>query len=64
MEESQPTPLVSEDFTEMPVIDLDLYLRAAAEDNVSDDALNECKKVAECFHRFGIILIKDPRVDM
>lgn len=24
----------------------------------------ECRKVAECFHRFGIILIRDPRVEM
>jgi hypothetical protein len=23
----------------------------------------ECQKVAECFHKFGILLIKDPRVD-
>ena len=57
-------PLVSEDFAEMPVIDLDLYLKMSMEENLSEDALNECKKVAECFHRFGIILIKDPRVDM
>ena len=23
----------------------------------------ECQKVAECFHKFGILLIKDPRVN-
>jgi hypothetical protein len=23
----------------------------------------ECQKVAECFHRFGILFIKDPRVN-
>lgn len=55
---------ISEDFAEMPIIDLQTFLNASAEDNISSDALIECKRVAECFHRFGIILIKDPRVDM
>ena len=48
----------------MPIIDLDLYLQGSSEDVPSQAALNECKKVAECFHNFGIILIRDPRVNM
>ena len=33
-------------------------------DNLSPEALLECKKVAECFHKFGILIIRDPRVNM
>ena len=65
MRQTQATDLlVSEDFAEMPIIDLHAYLSAASDNSMTPEALNECKKVAECFHRFGIILIKDPRVDM
>ena len=48
----------------MPVIDLELYLQSATEEFPSEAALAECSKVAECFHNFGIILIRDPRVNM
>ena len=49
----------------MPIIDLDLYLSAQrAGTEPSQAALDECRKVAECFHNFGIILIRDPRVNM
>ena len=48
----------------MPIIDIDLYLSSATDANPSEAALNECRKVAECFHRFGVILIRDPRVNM
>ena len=53
----------------MPVIDLDLYLEGANaserdSSEISEAALAECKKVAECFHNFGILLIRDPRVNM
>ena len=43
---------------------MDLYLRSAQDDNPSEAALEECRKVSECFHRFGICLIRDPRVNM
>ena len=46
------------------MIDLDLYLQAANSASPSEAALAECRKVAECFHNFGIILIRDPRVNM
>ena len=49
------------EFETMPVIDLDLYLRSG---NQTEAARAECVKVAECFHRYGILLVKDPRVDM
>ena len=49
------------EFETMPVIDLDLYLRSG---NQTEAARAECGKVAECFHRYGILLVKDPRVDM
>ena len=62
------------EFETMPVIDLQLYLQGAASNaaaaggsdssEVSEAAQAECKKVAECFHNFGIILIRDPRVNM
>jgi len=51
----------------MPIIDLNLYLKAAHCDdhaNLPDEVKIECKKVEQCFHKFGILLIKDPRVDM
>lgn len=49
----------------MPIIDLELYLSSTREgEEPSSAAVEECKKVAECFHRYGIILIRDPRVNM
>jgi hypothetical protein len=53
----------------MPVIDLDIYLRVMKSDaqlphEFSEEVRMECQKVAECFHNFGILLIKDPRVNM
>lgn len=62
--------IVSNDFADMPIIDLHTYLEAirankdaSIASDLSEDAKKECQKVAECFHRFGILLIKDPRVD-
>ena len=52
------------EFETMPIIDLDLYLSASTDSMPSEAALAECKKVSECFHNFGIILIRDPRVNM
>ena len=49
---------------DIPVIDLDVYMNQAGSENFSDAAKAECKKVADCFHRYGIILIRDPRVNM
>ena len=49
---------------EIPIIDMDAYLRGASEDSPSEAGLLECKKVMESFHRYGILLIRDPRVNM
>ena len=62
--EARELPIVSEEFAEMPIIDLELYIQGSESASPSEAAILECKKVAECFHRFGIILIKDPRVNM
>lgn len=51
----------------MPVIDFELYMaskEAHGDSHLSEAARLECLKVAQCFHKFGILLIKDPRVDM
>lgn len=51
----------------MPIIDMELYLKCAQCEDPSklpDEVRIECQKVAECFHNFGILLIRDPRVDM
>ena len=48
----------------MPIIDMELYLSTVTNCSPSQAALDECKKVAECFHRYGIIIIRDPRVNM
>lgn len=44
--------------TEVPIIDFDLYLNGTDE---KARAL-ECKKVSESFHKFGICIVRDPRV--
>ncbi len=49
----------------LPIIDIKTYLSASHDtDNLTPEAAIECQKVAECFHKFGILLIRDPRVDM
>ena len=58
--------VVGDDFADMPVIDLEVYLKAAdcADQEKLPEAVRiECQKVAECFHKFGILLIRDPRVN-
>lgn len=49
----------------MPIIDMALYLKCQQleQHQLPDEVRVECQKVAECFHKFGILLIKDPRVD-
>ena len=60
--------IVADDFQDMPIIDLASYMDAqdGKKDcaDTSEKAAIECQKVAECFHKFGILLIRDPRVDM
>jgi len=59
--------VVSPEFADMPIIDMSIYLQAQDCDDINklpEEVQIECQKVAECFHKFGILLIKDPRVDM
>lgn len=44
--------------SDIPVIDVRKYL------NKSKGWEEECKKVAESFHKFGILKFRDPRVNM
>jgi hypothetical protein len=30
---------------------------------LSEEAKKECLKVVQCFHKFGLLIIKDPRVN-
>ena len=63
--------IVSSDFSDIPIIDIEAYLQFLEHDKnqldeanpLSDKAKIECQKVAECFHKFGILFIRDPRVD-
>jgi hypothetical protein len=49
------------------VIDLDAYLIAVRDKadgkELTPAALAECQKVIECFHNYGILVIRDPRVN-
>ena len=42
----------------MPVIDLQTYFQ---EEETSDKVQTLCKQVAQCFHDYGILIIRDPR---
>lgn len=44
---------------------MEVYLKAQSTDLslLPDEVRVECQKVAECFHKFGILLVRDPRVD-
>ena len=64
----RPAPQVEEvvgDFDDIPIIDIKTYLNAAENpDELTPEATIECQKVAECLHKYGILLIRDPRVNM
>jgi len=65
LEDSPVAPLVAEDaqkkidaeMASFPVIDLANYL------NGSSDNSADCKEIAHLLHTFGILIVKDPRVD-
>lgn len=42
---------------EVPVINIQAYF------DKSEGWEEECKKVADCLHNFGILVIRDPRVN-
>ena len=66
---AMPTEVVSRDFKQLPIIDVGCYLSCTegtlSTQNVelTPEALLECQRVAQCFHLFGICMIRDPRVN-
>ena len=58
-------PIVSDEFSDIPIIDLKTFIDSSKldPDSISEAAKTECQKVSECLHKFGILLIKDPRVE-
>ena len=46
---------------DIPIVDLSVYMNA---DSSSPEIQALCKQVSESFHKYGILIIKDPRVDM
>jgi hypothetical protein len=65
---SKRAEIVSEEMSEMPIIDFTAFLTlqqaASVNPETEEMARIECQKVTECFHKFGILIIRDPRVDM
>jgi isopenicillin N synthase-like dioxygenase len=43
---------------DLPVIDLEQYM---GKDDQSHEVKEVCKIVADCLHKFGILIIRDPR---
>jgi isopenicillin N synthase-like dioxygenase len=52
-------PVSSAAATEIPVVDMTPYMN----DPTSKAAKDEIAKVAYAFRNFGVVVIKDPRVD-
>ena len=50
-----------EDLVEPPTIDMQVFLERGGEN--SDNWELECQKVAYSFHKFGICIVRDPRVN-
>ena len=50
---------------DIPVVDLKTYLDGSTNpEQISEAAVAECKKVTQILHKYGMLLIRDPRVDM
>ena len=49
----------------MPVIDMAPFIGCISDGqaNLTPEIFNECLKVVQCLHKFGILTVKDPRVD-
>lgn len=48
---------------EPPVIDMAVFLNRADAAVSIDRWQEECRKVAQSFHKFGICIVRDPRVN-
>jgi isopenicillin N synthase-like dioxygenase len=55
--EQQLQQTIEEEMAKFPVIDLASYL------SQSGDWAGSCEKIAHLLHQFGILIVKDPRVD-
>ena len=44
---------------DVPIIDLKAYMEAP--DKSSEDILGMCKQVADSLHKYGILIVRDPR---
>jgi len=53
---------------DLPIVNLADFLNTDRSqnscENLSEDILSTCKSVAESFHKYGILIIRDPRVNM
>jgi isopenicillin N synthase-like dioxygenase len=49
----------------MPVIELAPFLECIknGEAQITPEAFKECLKVVQCLHKFGLLTVRDPRVD-
>ncbi|RHY36546.1 hypothetical protein DYB34_010179 [Aphanomyces astaci] len=50
---------MSTPIADLPVIDLTKFIGAA--DLTAADVVDECNKVAECLHKYGVLVVRDPR---
>lgn len=55
--EKQDKPITIDN---IPVVDLNQFIDA--KDQKSEEVTNLCKTISECFHKYGICIIRDPRV--
>jgi molybdopterin biosynthesis enzyme MoaB len=44
---------------DVPIIDLEKFMQA--EDKTATDVMELCNKVVDSLHRFGILIVRDPR---
>ena len=55
------------EFKDMPIIDVKAFLNCEKTPDgqiiLTEAAKLECLKVCQCLHKFGILLLKDPRVN-
>lgn len=49
-------------FDDLPTIDVNAFLQCK-DGPLSERAHRECLKVVQCLHKFGILMIRDPRVN-
>ena len=43
----------------LPVIDVDIFTKFSNVENNPSELIHESKIVAECFHKYGIVVVKD-----